>query len=166
LPEIARELGGCNTVVEGSVVRGGNRVIVDAQLVNALTDRHLWAERYEREAADLSALERDIAEAVALQLRATDLRDDGTPVGTLARTSTRRVDPIVYGLYLRGRDAALSRNPAGLRLAIALYKEAIRRDSSFALGYAGLADAYRLAGGFGFMSLDLGGAHIGGSDAH
>jgi TolB-like protein/DNA-binding SARP family transcriptional activator/Flp pilus assembly protein TadD len=150
LPEIGRELG-CNTVVEGSIVRGGNRVIVDAQLVNALADRHLWAERYEREAADLPALERDIAEAVALQLRATDVRDDAAPGGTLPRALTRRVDPIVYGLYLRGRDAALSRNPAGLRLAIALYKEAIRRDSSLALGYAGLADAYRLAGGFGYM---------------
>ncbi len=154
LPEIARELG-CNTVVEGSVVRGGNRVIVDAQLVNALADRNFWAERYEREAADLPALERDIAEAIALQLRATDLSDEGAPAGTPAHALTRRVDPIVYGLYLRGRDAALSRNPAGLRLAIVLYKEAIRRDSSFALGYAGLADAYRLAGGFGFMPLEL-----------
>src|SRR6266404_2795149 len=154
LPEIARELG-CNTVVEGSVVRGGNRVIVDAQLVNALADRNFWAERYEREAADLPALERDIAEAIALQLRATDLSEEGAAAGTPAHALTRRVDPIVYGLYLRGRDAALSRNPAGLRLAIVLYKEAIRRDSSFALGYAGLADAYRLAGGFGFMPLEL-----------
>jgi TolB-like protein/DNA-binding SARP family transcriptional activator/Flp pilus assembly protein TadD len=147
LPEIARELG-CNAVVEGSVVRDGNRVRVDAQLVNALADRHLWAERYERETSDLPALERDIADAVALQLRATeDPASDGTPI----RASARRTDPIVYGLYLRGRDAALSRNPASLRQAIALYKEAIRRDSTFALGYAGLADAYRLAGGFGFM---------------
>jgi tetratricopeptide (TPR) repeat protein len=148
---IAHELG-CNTVVEGSVVRERKRVRVDAQLVNALADRHLWAERYEREAAELPALERDIADAVALELRATqDPAVDGTP----ARASARRADPIVYGLYLRGRDAALSRNPAGLRLAIALYKEAIGRDSSFALGYAGLADAYRLAGGFGFMPLGL-----------
>jgi TolB-like protein/DNA-binding SARP family transcriptional activator/Flp pilus assembly protein TadD len=151
LPVIARELG-CNTVVEGSVVRDGNRVRVDAQLVNGLADRHLWAERYEREASELPALERDIADAVALQLRATqDPAFDGTP----ARASARRTDAIVYGLYLRGRDAALSRNPAGLRLAIALYQEAIRRDSSFALGYAGLADAYRIAGGFGFMPLEL-----------
>ena len=150
LPEIARELG-CNAVVEGSVVREGNRVRVDAQLVNALADRHLWAERYERETSELPALERDIADAVALQLRATGLSDDPAVAETPARASARRTDPLVYGLYLRGRDAALSRNPASLRQAIALYKEAIRRDSAFALGYAGLADAYRLAGGFGFM---------------
>ena len=154
LPEIARELG-CNAVVEGSVVRDGNRVRVDAQLVNAPADRHLWAERYEREAADLPDLERDIADAIAMRLNATDRSDDSALDGKPARASARRVDPIVYGLYLRGRDAALSRNPTGLRQAIALYKEAIRRDSSFALGYAGLADAYRLAGGFGFMPEEL-----------
>ena len=150
LPEIARELG-CGTVVEGSVVRDGARVRIDAQLVNALSDRHLWAERYERELAGLSTLERDIADAVALQLHAAASSDDPARAAAPARASARRVDPIVYGLYVRGRDAALSRNPAGLALAIALYKEAIRRDSSFALGYAGLADAYRLAGGLGFM---------------
>jgi TolB-like protein/DNA-binding SARP family transcriptional activator/Flp pilus assembly protein TadD len=150
LPEIGRELG-CNTVVEGSVVREGNRVRVDAQLVNASADRHLWAERYDREATDLADLERDIAEAVALQLRAAESADDPAATGTPARASARRVDPIIYALYVRGRDAALSRNPAGLRLAIAMYKEAIARDSSFALGYAGLADAYRLAGGLGYM---------------
>jgi TolB-like protein/DNA-binding SARP family transcriptional activator/Flp pilus assembly protein TadD len=149
LPEIARELG-CNTVLEGSIVRGGDRVLIDAQLVNAASDRHLWAERYERAVTDLPALERDVAEAVALQLRAIE-NDDPSPTGIPARASARRVDPIIYGLYLRGRDAALSRNPAGLRLAITMYKEAIRRDSSFALGYAGLADAYRLAAGLGYM---------------
>ncbi|MDB4870418.1 MAG: transcriptional activator protein [Gemmatimonadales bacterium] len=154
LPEIARELG-CNAVVEGSVVRGGNRVLVDAQLVNALADRHLWAERYERDAADLPALERDIADAIAMRLNASGRFDDSALDGKPARASARRVDPIVYGLYLRGRDAALSRNPTGLRQAIAFYKEAIRRDSTFALGYAGLADSYRLAGGFGFMPEDF-----------
>ena len=151
VPQIGRELS-CNAVVEGSVAREGSRVRVEAQLVNAVTDRHLWAERYDREASELPALERDIADAVALQLRATqDSASDGTP----ARTAARRTDPIVYGLYLRGRDAALSRNPGGLRQAIALYKEAIGRDSTFALGYAGLADAYRLAGGLGFIGREF-----------
>jgi len=153
LPVIARELG-CNTVVEGSVVRDRTRVMVDAQLVNALADRHLWAERYEREATELPTLERDIADAIAMQLNAAERPDDSGP-DKPARASARRVDPIVYGLYRRGRDAALSRSPASLRQAIALYKEAIQRDSTFALGYAGLADAYRLAGGFGFMPEEL-----------
>ena len=150
LPVIARELG-CNTVVEGSVVRNRDRVMVDAQLVNAVADRHLWAERYEREATDLPTLERDIADAIAMQLNAAERPDKPGPDGQPVPATARRVDPIVYGLYRRGRDAALSRNPASLRQAIALYKEAIQRDSTFAPGYAGLADAYRLAGGFGFM---------------
>jgi TolB-like protein/DNA-binding SARP family transcriptional activator/Tfp pilus assembly protein PilF len=150
LRAIARELG-CNTVVEGSVVRNRDRVMVDAQLVNALADRHLWAERYEREATELPTLERDIADAIAMQLNVIERSDGSGLDGKSAHASARRIDPIVYGLYLRGRDAALSRNPASLSQAIALYKEAIGRDSTFALGYAGLADAYRLAGGFGFM---------------
>jgi adenylate cyclase len=150
LPTIARELG-CNSVVEGSVVRNGNRVSVDAQLVNAIADRHLWAERYEREATELSTLERDIADAVAMQLKVAGSSDGPVADGGPARESARRADPIVYGLYVRGRDAALSRSPTGLRQAVALYKEAIGRDPTFALGYAGLADAYRLAGGFGFV---------------
>lgn len=155
LPAIARELG-CNAVVEGSVVRAGDRIQVDAQLVNALADRHLWAERYEREVTELPTLERDIADAVAMRLNVAERPDDSGPDGQSARASARRTDPIVYGLYVRGRDAALSRSPATLRQAIALYKEAIRRDSTFALGYAGLADAYRLAGGFGFMPEEFG----------
>jgi TolB-like protein/DNA-binding SARP family transcriptional activator/Flp pilus assembly protein TadD len=150
LPEISRELG-CNNIVEGSIVRDRNRVMVDAQLVNGLADRHFWAERYERETIELPTLERDIADAIAMQLNVIERPDDSGLDGKPGRTSVRRIDPIAYGLYLRGRDGALSRNPAVLRQAIDLYKEAIRRDSTFALGYSGLADAYRLAGGFGFM---------------
>jgi TolB-like protein/DNA-binding SARP family transcriptional activator/Flp pilus assembly protein TadD len=150
LPEIARELG-CKNIVEGSVVRDRNRMMVDAQLVNGLADRHYWAERYERETIELPTLERDIADAIAMQLNVIEPSDDSGLDEKPPRASARRIDPIAYGLYLRGRDAALSRNPAVLRQAIDLYKEAIRRDSTFALGYAGLADAYRLAGGFGFM---------------
>jgi TolB-like protein/Flp pilus assembly protein TadD len=149
LPAIAHDLG-CNNIVEGSIVRGRNRVTIDAQLVNGLADRHLWAERYERETNELPTLERDIADAIAMQLNVVERADSGLEEKPPA-ASARRIDPIVYGLYLRGRDGALSRNPAVLRQAIDLYKEAIRRDSTFALGYAGLADAYRLAGGFGFM---------------
>jgi TolB-like protein/DNA-binding SARP family transcriptional activator/Flp pilus assembly protein TadD len=150
LPDIGGELG-CSTVVEGSVVRAGDRIQVDAQLVDAKTDRHLWAERYDREVPELFAVERDIADGVARQLRAVESSGERPLGGESARNSARRADPITYGLYLRGRDAALSRDPAGLRLAVELYKQAIGRDSTFALGYAGLADAYRHAGGLGYI---------------
>jgi len=150
LPEIARELG-CNALVEGSVVHNGNRVQVDAQLVDATSERHLWAERYDREMVNIVQLERDIAEGVARQLRAVASSDEPPLSGPSAAASARRADPIAYGLYVRGRDAALSRDPAGIRLAIELYKQALARDTTFALGYAGLADAYRAAGGLAYM---------------
>ncbi len=152
LPEIARELN-CNTVVEGSVVQSGNHVQVDAQLVDATSDRHRWAERYDRETINIVQMERDIAERIARQLHAVAAADESTLSGPSAAASARRTDPITYGLYVRGRDAALSLDPAGLRLAIELYKQALARDSTFALGYAGLADAYQAAGGLNYMPM-------------
>ena len=138
LPEIARELN-CDGVVEGTVVSDGGRVRVDAQLVQAPNDRHLWAESYESDASDMLALERKITQAIAGRVHGIALAGD-----TAAQRAPRRVDPITYGLYLRGRDVAQSHNPVALRLALDLFGQAIARDSGFALGYAGLADAYRL----------------------
>ena len=138
LPDIARELH-CDGVVEGTVVSQGPRVRVDAQLVHAPKDRHLWAESYESDMSDLLALERKITERIAQRVRGIALPGDSA-----ARGAPRRVDPTSYGLYLRGRDVAESRNPVALRLALDLFGQAIARDSSFALGYAASADAYRL----------------------
>ena len=144
LPEIARELD-CDGLVEGTVVSEGGRVRVDAQLVQAPKDRHLWAESYESDMSDMLALERKITQAIAGRVHGVTLAGDSTPW-----RARRRVDPTTYGLYVRGRDVAASRNPAGLRQALTLFRQAIARDSTFALGYAGLADTYRLIGGFGF----------------
>jgi TolB-like protein/DNA-binding SARP family transcriptional activator len=144
LPEIARELN-CDGVVEGTVISERGRVRVDAQLVHAPEDRHLWAESYESEMSDMLAVEQKIAEAIARQVRVA-----ATPSDRASRYAPRRVDPTVYGLYLRGRDAFTSRNPAGLRQSLALFGQAIARDSTFALAYAGLADAYRFMSGLGY----------------
>ena len=144
LPEIARELN-CDGVVEGTVVSQGPRVRVDAQLVYGPNDRHLWAESYESEMGDMLALERKITEAIAGRVHGIALASDSAPRG-----EPRRVDPTVYGLYLRGRDMFTSRNAAGLRQALVLFGQAVARDSNFALGYAGLADTYRMLGGLGY----------------
>ena len=144
LPEIARELN-CDGVVEGTVVSEGGRVRVDAQLVHAPNDRHLWAESYESDMSDMLALERKITQAIAGRVHAIALAGDSTP-----GPARRRVDPTTYGLYVRGRDVAASRNPVGLRQALVLFGQTIARDSTFALGYAGMADAYRLMNGFGY----------------
>jgi len=144
LPEIARELN-CDGLVEGTVVSQGGRVRVDAQLVQGPKDRHLWAESYESDMSDMLGLERKITQAIAGRVHGVTLAGDSAPW-----PARRRVDPITYGLYLRGRDVAASRNPVGLRQALDLYGHAIARDSTFALGYAGMADAYRLMYGFGY----------------
>ena len=141
LPAIGRELN-CDGLIEGTISTDGNRVHVNAQLLYAPDDHHLWAMGYDGEMSDMLALERQIADSIATQIHG---------VTTPARASpARRVDPVAYGQYLRGRDAFRSRNPASLRQAIDLYKQAIARDSTFALGYAGLADAYRFLGGLGY----------------
>ena len=144
LPEIARELN-CDGVVEGTVLSEGGRVRVDAQLVHAPNDRHLWAESYESDMGDMLALERRITQAIASRVHGIALAGDSTP-----GPARRRVDPTTYGLYVRGRDVAESRNPVGLRQALDLFGHAIARDSTFALGYAGMADAYRLMNGLGY----------------
>lgn len=144
LPEIARELD-CDGVVEGTVISASGRLRVDAQLVRAPEDRHLWAESYESDMSDMLVLERRIAEAIARQVRGVALAGDSAP-----RYAARRVDPTVYGLYVRGRDLFASRNPEGLRQALTLFAQAVARDSSFALGYAGLADTYRMLSGLGY----------------
>ena len=143
-PEIARQLN-CDALVEGTVMREGDRVRVSARLVHAPTDRQLWSESYERDVTDLLLLERQVAVAIAGQVRAVVASGDSASDFT-----TRHVDPVTYAMYLRGRDAFASRNPASLNQALALFKQAIARDSAFALAYSGLSDTYRMLGGLGY----------------
>lgn len=141
LPVIGRELG-CDGIIEGTVSTDGTRVHVNAQLLYAPGDRHLWAAGYDGELRDVLALERQIADSIAAQVHGVT-----TPQ---RRVPAQIVDPVAYGQYLRGRDLFRTRNPASLRQAVALFEQAIRRDSTFALAYAGLADAYRFLGGLGY----------------
>ena len=147
--DIPRELD-CDGVVEGTVISARGRVRVDAQLVHAPKDHHLWAESYESDMSDMLLLERQIAEAIARQVHGIAVAGDGS-----AKPSARRVDPMVYALYVRGRDVLASRNPAGLRLALALFGQTIARDSQFALGYTGMADTYRMLVGLGYAPVGL-----------
>jgi TolB-like protein/DNA-binding SARP family transcriptional activator/Tfp pilus assembly protein PilF len=146
LPAIARDLG-CDGIIEGTVSTDGNRVHVNAQLLYAPGDRHLWAAGYDGELKNVLALEREIADSIANQVHGVT-----TPS---PRAVASVVDPIAYGQYLRGRELFRSRNPASLRQAIALFEQAISRDSGFALAYAGLADAYRFLGGLGYAPRPL-----------
>jgi TolB-like protein/DNA-binding winged helix-turn-helix (wHTH) protein len=138
LPEIARELN-VDAIVEGSVIRSGQRVRVTAQLIQAPTDRHLWAETYDRDLGNILGLQGEVADAIAQQVRA-----QLTPTQRAQLRSEHPVNSAAYDVYLRGRllFTAEFTKPDSLRKAQQYFEESLQKDPNFALGYAGLADTY------------------------
>jgi len=138
LPEIARELN-VDAIVEGSVIRSGQRVRVTAQLLQAPTDRHLWAETYDRDLGDVLKLQGEVADAIAQQVRA-----QLTPQQQAQLRLANSVNPAAYDAYLRGRIYFTTEytKPESLRKAQQYFEESIQKDPNFALAYAGLADTY------------------------
>lgn len=136
LSDIARELT-VDGVVEGAVLRSGGRVRVTAQLVDARTDRHLWADTYERDVRDLMTLQTELVRAIGkeVRVRLTPQEDAGF----------RRVPPAsseVYELYLKGRYEWNKRTPEGLEKSLEYLQQATVMDPNYAVAYAALADAY------------------------
>jgi serine/threonine-protein kinase len=136
LPQIAKELG-VEGIVEGSVQRAGDRVRITAQLIEAATDRHLWAESYERDLRDVFALQSDVAQAIAREIRVTVSPEEKTRL-----TSSRPVNPAAHEAYLKGRYWQLKFNEEGFRKASELYDRAVALDSGYALAWAGIAENY------------------------
>lgn len=132
--EIGRRLG-VGMVLEGSVRRGDGRMRITAQLVSATDGTHLWSRTYDRQLDDALAVQEEISQSITSALR-LQLRGAASP---LARHSSDRE---AYLAYLKGRYAASQRIPGAVRQAIDFYKQAIARDSSYALAYVGLAEAY------------------------
>ncbi|HSE66534.1 MAG TPA: protein kinase, partial [Gemmatimonadales bacterium] len=133
--EVGRKLG-VATVVEGSVRKSGNRLRVNAQLVSAHDGYELWSESYDREVADVFAVQEEIARAIVAALR---LRLGHQSDSVLAERPTANLD--AFDLYLKGRFAWNQRTGGSLLLAAQYFKQAVERDSGFARAYAGLADA-------------------------
>ncbi|HEY8715681.1 MAG TPA: winged helix-turn-helix domain-containing protein [Candidatus Acidoferrum sp.] len=133
-PEIARELG-VDAVVEGTVVHSGERVRITAQLINAATDRHLWAETYERDLRDILALQNDLAGNIARHIEITLTPDEKK---RLAHSPA--VDSRAYQLYLQGRYFWKKRTE--YEKAIDAFQRSVESDASFAPAYSGLADSY------------------------
>jgi len=144
LPEIARELN-VEGVVEGSVLRSEGRVRITAQLVHAPTDRHLWAESYDRDLRDILGLQSEVASAIAKEIQVKVTPQEQSQ---LARAPT--VDPEAYEAYLRGRSYWDKRSPAAIRSAIESFEHAIARDPNFAAAHAGLADCIGTLGWWGY----------------
>ena len=134
-PEIARKLG-VDALVEGSVIRDGNRIRVHAQLIRASTDAHFWSESYDRELGDALTLESDIAQSIARKVEVTVTGEERARLVT-----ARSVSPEVYESYLKGL-AAQGNSRAEVEKQIAWFDEAIRKDPTFAPSYVGLAGAY------------------------
>jgi TolB-like protein/tetratricopeptide (TPR) repeat protein len=148
--EIARRLD-ADAVVEGSVTRAGERVRISAQLVDARSDQHLWAESHDRDLTDVLDLQDDVARAIVKgihsRLVSPDAGNERPSVGP--RERRRAVDPEAYMEYLRGRHAWTKRTPAALRQAIAYYERAIERDPTYSRAYAGIAECHGVLGFIG-----------------
>jgi TolB-like protein/DNA-binding winged helix-turn-helix (wHTH) protein len=140
LPKIAQELN-VDAVVEGSVMRSGNRVRITAQLRHAATDQNLWAETYERDLGDALKLQSEVTRAIAQQVRI-----ELTPQQKAGLSSARGVNPAAYEAYLRGRYFWNQRTEMGLWKSVELFQHAIELDPNSALSHAGLADAYAVLG--------------------
>ena len=139
LAEIAGELG-VERIVEGSVLRSGNRVRITVQLIDARIDKHLSADTYDGDLQNIFALQSDVADAVSKQVTTT--------LAPPARTSRARrpVNPEAHEAYLRGRYFLNKRVENNLRKSEAYFQDAIDKDPNDALGYAGLADVYHVMG--------------------
>jgi serine/threonine-protein kinase len=136
--EIANELG-VDVVVEGSVLKVGERVQVSARLIDAEADRHLWAERYERKLQDVLSLQGEITRTIA---RKIEVRL--TPSEETRLSEAPAVDPEAHEHYLRGRFLWNQRTPESVSRALAHFRRAIRIDPDYAPAHAGLADCYIL----------------------
>jgi len=146
LPEIARELQ-VDGIVEGTVLRSGERVRISAQLIEARTDMHLWAESYERDLRDMLTLHSEVARAIAKEIEITL-----TPREQMQLGASRPVDPAAYEAYLKGRHHWNRRSGDGLKKALDYFQQAIDKDPTYAAAYAGLADCAGIAGFYGFAS--------------
>ncbi len=141
LSKIAHELN-VDAVVEGTVLRDGERVRITAQLVDARTDTHLWAQNYERDLRDVLTLQADVTRSVTEEVRAQITPQEHE---RLIR-ARRAVNPQAYEACLRGDSEWHKLTEQGLRKSAGYYEEAIRLDPEYAAGHLGLATSYAVLG--------------------
>src|SRR5881409_1557175 len=146
LPQIAKQLGVAH-ILDGSVQKANDQVRVNVQLINALTDAHLWADTFDRKLTDIFAVESEIAKTIAETLQA---RLTGSEKSLITKTPT--VNPEAYEPYLKGSFFWNKRTGADLLKSIEYFKQAVEKDQKYALAYAGLADAYVLLPPYGAAS--------------
>ena len=146
LPQIARELN-VDAVVEGSVQRSGGRVAINVQLVQASTDQHLWARPYERNLRNVLDLQREVARAIAGEIRVAV-----TPQEKERLAASRSVDPDAYQAYLRGRYYWNQRSETSVKRGREYFEQAVEKDPTYAPAFSGLADVADALGWYGYES--------------
>jgi len=137
LPQIARELS-VDAIVEGTVERSGSRVRIRTQLIQAVPEKPLWAESYDRELRDVLSLQSEAAHDIIVHIQGK--------VSNTGQAAAHGVDPDVYDLFLRGRYYWNRRTKADFSKAIGYFSDAVRKDPEYALAYVGLSDCYNLSG--------------------
>src|SRR5205085_5682355 len=142
LRQIAQQLAVAN-ILEGSVQKANDQVRVNVQLINALTDAHLWADTYDRKLTDIFAVETEIAKTVADVLQA---KLTGSEQHVIAARPTANTE--AHQLYLKGRFFWNKRTGSDLKKSIDYFEQAIAADPNYALAHAGVADAYVLLPGY------------------
>jgi serine/threonine-protein kinase len=145
LREIAARLQ-VATVLEGSVRRVGDRVRIVAQLIDAVTDQHLWAETYDRQLTDIFAIQMEVALQIAAALKAELSPGEKARIGREPTSDLR-----AYQLYLQGRNSFIRYTPDGVLQAIRCFEQAIERDPHYALAHAGVGMALLELGEIGAM---------------
>ena len=135
VPQIAQTLH-VDAIVEGSVIREGDRIRVHAQLIRAASDDHFWSETYDRELRDVLALQSEVAQSIAEKVKVSVTTEEHSRL-----VASRQVAPEVYESFLKGRYTR-DYSRTGVERSIAYFEDAIRRDPSFSPAYVGLANAY------------------------
>ena len=132
-----------DAVIEGSVLRSGDRVLITAELIDARKDRHLWSESYDREFKDVVQTLRQVTMSIAGEIRISLTTQESTHLVNAVHT-----DPAAYEAYLKGRYFWNKRWDLGFRNAMECFEEAVARDPGYAAAYAGLADCYNMLGNY------------------
>jgi serine/threonine protein kinase len=145
VPEIARELG-VDAVVEGSVLRADHDVRITAQLIAAHPEKHLWADDFTRTLENVLILQSEVARAIAREIKVTV-----TPAEQERLAQARTVNPEAHEAYLKGNYLWGTTSPADWYKSIQYFQQAIDRDSTYALAYAGMAKAYDNLGSMGLQ---------------
>jgi TolB-like protein/DNA-binding winged helix-turn-helix (wHTH) protein/Flp pilus assembly protein TadD len=146
LAEIARALR-VDAVVEGSVARSGDKVRITAQLIEARTDQHVWAEVYNRDLRDVVTLQGEVARDIAQKIRIAV-----TPEERAQLTGARRINPEAYEAYLKGRYYWNKRTEEAMRRAIPYFEQSMSKDPNYPLAHDGLADCWLSLGWYGYVS--------------